>query len=92
MALQYPLFTASAIQISSLFCLLAEQSIQQTRISLPVFTIDHRQPFQQQIIIQYDLPPAVRYDLIGQTAGCDHSRFTVQFFREPVDDAVNSGS
>ena len=34
MALQYPLFTASAIQISSLFCLLAEQSIQQTRISI----------------------------------------------------------
>ena len=34
MALQYPLFTASAIQISSLFCLLAEQSLQQTRIPL----------------------------------------------------------
>ena len=37
--------------------------VRKIRISLPIFAVDHRQPFEQQVIIQYNLSPAVRHDL-----------------------------
>ena len=48
--------------------------------SLPVLTIDNLQPFQQKMIIQYDLPPAEGYDLLCQPPGCYDGYIPFQVF------------
>jgi len=48
--------------------------------SLPVLTIDNLQPFQQKMIIQYDLPPAEGYDLLCQPSGCYDGYIPFQVF------------
>lgn len=49
-------------------------------ISSSVLPVNHRQPFQQQIIIQHNLPPAVGHDLLRQPACGDYGHLSIKLF------------
>ena len=59
--------------------------------NLPILIINNHQPLQQQLIVNDDLPFAVRNNDLCQPAGGDHGTLLTDLFLDFLDNTVDAG-